>query len=255
MTTITKLQIFADPAAMSQYAADLFARLTRTAIRERGLFQVSLSGGGTPMALYRILARESLPWDQMRFFWGDERCVPPTDAESCYHQAQSVWLAYKPVLSKHVFRIPGELGPDAAASAYAAQLADAAPGKQAWPNFDLALLGLGGDGHTASLFPGSPETQGIATVAVTAHYQDRPANRVSLTPDVFNSARNIAFLAVGKEKATALRDTLCGERTPALLPAQRIQPENGTIWWLVDEAAASLLPAEIENVSIRHFRS
>jgi 6-phosphogluconolactonase len=123
-----------------------------------------------------------------------------------------------------------------------------------WPRFDFVLLGMGMDGHTASLFPGSEETVGKATVAVNAKYQDRPAKRVSLTPDVFNAARNVVFLATGTEKASALSSTLAGPRQPRQIPAQRIHPDNGNLWWLVDEAAASLLPEKIEGVTLHHYQ-
>lgn len=240
------------PTEMSRVAAELFARLAHEAVAARGRFLVSLSGGGTPMALYRLLAgspyRESLPWAQMYFFWGDERCVPPEDAESCYNQAQMALLRQVPVPQANLLRVKGELGPQPAARAYAAVLKEWADAGLDWPRFDLVLLGLGSDGHTASLFPGSVETSGLATVAVTAHYQDRPANRVSLTPDVFNAARVVAFLAVGAEKADALQQTLGGPREPLRLPAQRIQPVEGQLWWLVDEAAARLLPDDLKRI-------
>jgi 6-phosphogluconolactonase len=251
MMTTTCVQIFPDSPALSHFAAELFTRTAREAVAARGRFLASLSGGGTPLALYRLLATASLPWDQLLFFWGDERCVPPDDPECCYQQARAVWLGQVPIPEKNLFRILGELGPEAAAADYARQMqAVAAPGLT-WPRFDLALLGLGADGHTASLFPGSAETHGPATVAVTAHYQDRPANRVSLTPEVFNSARNVVFLATGSEKAAALAATLTGARDPGRLPAQRIQPTDGTVWWLVDEAAASRLPEQIAGVTIQ----
>lgn len=249
----TKISIFPEKTALSHYAADFFVRTARAAIQKYGHFQVALSGGSTPMALYKLLSGVSLPWRKILFYWGDERCVPPTDAESCYNQARSVWLAFKPIPEKNIFRIQGELGPEAAAADYAKRLEAATGGKRRWPAFDLVLLGLGADGHTASLFPGSAETGDAPTVAVTAHYQDRPANRVSLTPAVFNDAHHIVFLAVGAEKAAALRETVCGERNPAQLPAQRICPLNGTLHWLVDEAAASQLPAQVEDVKIQRL--
>lgn len=249
--TPTTVRIFAESAALSQFAADLFARATHEAVVKRGRFLTSLSGGGTPTALYRLLATAALPWEKMFFFWGDERCVSPEDPESCYHQASLAWLGKVPIPEKNIYRIRGEFGPEPAAADYAQQLKTIANPGLNWPRFDLALLGLGADGHTASLFPGSDETHSLATVAVTAHYQDRPANRVSLTPDVFNAARNVIFLATGTEKAQALATTLTGARESVKFPAQRIQPTNGKIWWLVDQAAAGLLPEKIEGVKIQ----
>lgn len=242
------LRIFPGSAELSLAAAGLFSSTVQIAVSARGRFLVALCGGGTPTALYRLLATASLPWDKMLFFWGDERCVLPEDAESCYYQARAAWLAHVPVPEKNIFRIKGELGPEAAAADYARQLKSVT--ESVTPRFDLVLLGLGADGHTASLFPGSAETSGVATVAVTAHYQDRPANRVSLTPEVFNSARSVVFLATGAEKAQALAATLTGAREPVKFPAQRIHPTDGDVWWLVDEAAASQLPEGIEGVII-----
>lgn len=251
----TTVQVFPTSSELSRAAADLFARTAREAISARGRFLCALSGGGTPRGTYALLAeapyRESLPWDKLFFFWGDERCVPPDDPESCYHQAFSIWLSHVPLPEKNIFRIRGELGPQAAADDYARRLESVFVRFSASSVIDFVLLGLGADGHTASLFPGSAETSGVATVAVTAHYQDRPANRVSLTPDVFNAARNVVFLATGAEKAQALAATLTGPKEPRKLPAQRIQPSDGNVTWLVDVSAASLLPEKIEGVTIQ----
>jgi 6-phosphogluconolactonase len=245
------VHISPDLPAQSRFAAELFNHLAREAFEARGRFLVSLSGGSTPKALYRLLVGESLPWDRILFFWGDERCVPPQDAESCYNQAHRMLLGYVRVPAKNIFRIKGELKPETAAAEYAQQLKELADPGLAWPRFDLCLLGLGADGHTAALFPGSAETSGIATVAATANYQDRPANRVSLTPDVFNAARNVVFLAAGQEKAEALSKTLTGNPDPVNLPAQRIHPGAGNVLWLVDESAASQLPEKITGFEIQ----
>jgi 6-phosphogluconolactonase len=248
------IRVFPASVELSHAAAELFASAVQLAVSARGRFVCALSGGGTPRAMYEMMAkspyRETLPWSKMFFFWGDERCVPPDDAENSYNQARTAWLAHVPVPEKNIFRVMGELGPLAAAADYARQLKSVADAGLEWPRFDFVLLGLGADGHTASLFPGSVETSGVATVAVTAHYQDRPANRVSLTPDVFNTARNVVFLATGAEKAQALAATLTGAREPLKYPAQRIHLVDGNVYWLVDEAVAGLLPGKIEGVTI-----
>jgi 6-phosphogluconolactonase len=264
------VRVFPGSTELSRAAADLFASSAMEAVSARGRFICALSGGGTPRPMYELLAkppyRETLPWDDMLFFWGDERCVPPNNAESSYNQAREAWLAHVPVPEKNIFRIKGELDPQLAAEDYARQLAsvfssvsppairfsasESVPASAANSVFDFVLLGLGADGHTASLFPGSVETSGAATVAVTAHYQDRPANRVSLTPEVFNSARKVVFLVTGAEKAQAFASTLTGTREPIRLPAQRIQPADGRVIWLVDESAASLLPKALEEIPI-----
>lgn len=254
MTDI-RLVTFADSQSLGWYAADLFTHIAHTSVTERGRFLVALSGGGTPNALYQMLARppyrQSLPWEKMVFFWGDERCVPPDDLESSYNQARKAFLGQVPVPVENIQRAQGELPPPEAAREYARQLKTYAEAEMDWPRFDLVLLGLGADGHTASLFPGSMQPMGTAVVAVQAVYQDRPAERISMTPAVFNSAHNVIFLVTGVEKSAALAATLTGSRDPLKYPAQRIDPADGQLWFLADEAAASQLPDVIPDVTIR----
>jgi len=255
MTIETLVRIFPNIKALSEFSAILVEQFSREAIRLRGRFLLSLSGGGTPMALYRLLAqspyREVLAWNKTYFFWGDERCVPLDNPESSYNQAYQVWLSQINVPTENIIRVSGEIGSVSAAEDYARKLETFANEGLTWPRFDLCLLGMGADGHTASLFPGSTLTSGIATVPVMADYQNRPTGRVSLTPDVFNSARAVVFLAAGIEKSGALRATLAEPRDPVHLPAQRIQPVDGKVYWLVDEAAASQLPKAINGVVVQ----
>ncbi len=232
------LQIFKDLSALSQSAAKLFIESAAQAIAERGRFLVALSGGNTPTPLYRLLVDAPMDWPRVHVFWGDERCVPVDDPGNSYAQARDVLLARVPIPADHVHRVQSDLEPAEAARAYAATLSGFRP---PWPRFDLALLGMGEDGHTASLFPGSPVDEASPVIAVTAHYQDRPANRVSLTPLVLNTARQIVFLVSGQSKSEALASVLKGDYHPEQLPAQRIHPKDGTLTWLVDEAAASKL--------------
>lgn len=236
------VQIFPDLPALSQAAADLFSQLARSAAAERGLFRACLSGGSTPLGLYQLLSgTPGLPWPQAQFFWGDERLVPPADPQSNFGQVWQALLVNVGVSAAQCFRIPGELPPAEAVSGTLAQLrAQAGPG-QGWPRFDLVLLGLGADGHTASLFPGSDPGVGAgqAALAVTGSYQGRPAARVTLTPAVFNTARQVVFLVSGADKAEALVGTLNGTPDPLRWPAQRIAPTAGSVTWLVDAAAAA----------------
>jgi 6-phosphogluconolactonase len=251
----TKVRVFADVSEFSRFAAGLFADLARQALAARGTFLTALSGGGTPLALYRLLAlspfRDELPWARLHFFWGDERCVPPEDPQSNYSQAWDAWLSQVPLPAENIHRAKGELEPPACAEDYSRQLRQFASPGLGFPRFDLVLLGLGADGHTASLFPGSPAMADSPVLAVTAEYQGRPAHRITLTPLVFNAARNVAFLAAGREKAAALAAVLGGRPDSVTYPAQRIQPSRGTLWWLVDEAAAGLLPERIQGITIQ----
>ncbi len=239
------IRIFKDSDTLSKAAMEIFIAAARHAIEMRGRFLTALSGGGTPSGLYRLLAsepyRSEMNWKKTFVFWGDERCVPPDDAGSNYHQAREILLSQVPIPNENILRVKGELQPEQASDAYAQTLKDFADLGLDWPRFDLVLLGMGDDGHTASLFPGSPAEASSPTLAVTGHYQGRPANRVTLTPLVFNSARKVLFLVTGEGKAVTLKRVLSDASNQEQYPAQRIQPTDGQVIWLVDEAAASKL--------------
>jgi 6-phosphogluconolactonase len=235
------VRIFKDSDELSRVAADMFVTLATQAIRERGRFIVALSGGSTPTALYRLLAREPLDWTRVHIFWGDERLVPPDDPESSYGQAREVLLKHLPIPSENIHRVASDLEPDAAATDYARVLKGFAAPPLDWPRFDLVLLGMGEDGHTASLFPGSPVDATEPVIAVTAHYQGRPAQRVTLTPLVFNAARQVVFLVTGANKAVTLTGVFGDYNSVEQIPAKRIQPTDGKVTWLVDEAAGMMI--------------
>lgn len=242
------IRIFKNLEELSIHAAEIFAGQAEKAIQARGRFSVVLNGGGTPERLFQILAtdfREKVDWSNVHVFWGDERSVPSGDAESSYGQASDLLLRHVPVLEGHVHRIKGELPPAQAAREYARTLKEFAAPALDWPRFDLVYLGMGEDGHTASLFPGSPIDEIEPVVPVTADYQDRPAQRVTLTPPVFNSAQMLVFMAAGEKKARTLAEVLSGRYRPELYPAQRIAPGDGKLIWLVDEDAASRLPMDL----------
>lgn len=241
------IKIFKDSDELSEAAAGAFTALANQAIAERGRFLVSLSGGSTPMKLYARLASASVDWSRVHFFWGDERCVPVDDPGNTYGVMRGIF--FDKIGTTNIHRVESDpstgsgqrLEPASAAQAYAHTLSGFADAPFEFPRFDLVLLGMGDDGHTASLFPGSPIEVNSSTIAVTAHYQDRPANRVSLTPKVFNQAREIWFLVTGAGKAEMLRNVIKGERNLELYPAQRIQPTNGHLVWMIDEAAGKFL--------------
>ena len=244
-----EIRIFKDLEKLSRNAADLFVEQATNAIAERGHFLVALNGGNTPARLLQLLAtdfREKVDWGKVHVFWGDERCVPPDDPGSCYGQARDLLLSHVPISDSNIHRINGELAPAEASKEYSLTLRDFASPPYEFPRFDLVFLGMGEDGHTASLFPGSPVEVTESTMPVTAHYQDRPANRVTLTPIVFNNARVVAFMAIGEKKAITLADVLGDRYNPELYPAQRISPKDGDLTWLVDEDAASKLPKELK---------
>ena len=231
------VRIFKDADELSRAAAELFVTLAVQSIRERGRFLVALSGGSTPMALYRLLAREPIDWTRIHVFWGDERLVPPEDPENSYGQAREALLKHIPIPTENIHRVASELDPVAAARDYASILREFAAPPLDWPRFDLVLLGLGEDGHTASLFPGSPVDATEPVIAVTAQYQGRPARRVTLTPPVFNAARQVIFLVTGANKAVTLKGVFSDYNSSEQIPAKRIQPADGQVTWLVDKAA------------------
>jgi 6-phosphogluconolactonase len=239
------VRIFENLQALSEAAALLVIESCRQAVEQRKRALISLSGGTTPVRLYDLLARtpytEQVDWPQLHVFWGDERCVPPEDLQSNYRQAKDALLSLVPIPGHNIHRVQSELEPAEAAAAYALTLKLFASPPLDWPRFDLVLLGMGEDGHTASLFPGSPVDMPGATAAVTADYQGRPARRVTLTSQVFNAARRVLFLAAGESKSETLASVLKGDYRPGLLPAQRIHPSDGELIWLVDQAAASRL--------------
>ena len=242
-----EIRIFDDLEELSRAAAELFIERAAHSAAERNQFLVALNGGSTPNRLFQLLATEfhgNVDWSKVHVFWGDERCVPPEDPGSSYGQARDMLLSHVPVPQANIHRVKGELDPAAASDDYARVLKEFASPPLDWPRFDLVYLGMGEDGHTASLFPGSPVDVSEPTLPVTAQYQDRPANRVTLTPVVFNSARMIVFMATGEKKAQTFAEVLSDRYNPERYPAQRIRPDPGTLTWLVDKAAAGKLPEE-----------
>jgi 6-phosphogluconolactonase len=231
--------------AVSQAAAERFVHLAQT----QSPFSVALAGGGTPRRLFELLATppfsERIPWERVHVFWGDERCVPPDDPGSNYRMAREALLDHVPLPTDNIHRVHGELDPETAAQAYATEL-HGFFGAQ-WPVFDLILLGMGDDGHTASLFPGSDALREKTrpVIGVTAQYQDRPARRVTLTPPAINAAREVMFLVVGASKAQTLQAVLKGAFQPHVLPAQIVQPTDGHLAWLVDGTAGRQIQRQV----------
>lgn len=240
-----QLLIFETHKELFSFAAMYVAHVAQQAVEERGRFLMTLAGGGTPQPLYELLAdtafMSGMPWAQTHVFWGDERCVPPDEAGSNFGQAKGVLLDKVAIPAGNIHPINGTLPPQASATDYANTLAQFADSGLAWPRFDLVLLGMGSDGHTASLFPGSAPAGQTPTLAVTATYQDRPANRVTLTPAVFNTAHHTLFLVTGASKAPAISAIHGSNHDEKTWPAQRIQPEKGKLLWLLDRPAGQHL--------------
>ncbi len=241
------VRVVPDPASLAESAAEAFVRLTSAAIAVRGRFTVALSGGHTPRALYELLATSRfasrIDWSRVYVFWGDERCVPPDDPQSNYRMAREMLLDRVPLPADNIYRMKGELEPNQAAADYDLLL------REFWGNrlgvFDLVLLGLGENGHTASLFPGMPAVHEQVRWVLAQYVREVQTWRLTLTPVVINAAANVLFLVEGTSKANVLRQVLQGPYQPDRLPAQIVRPTHGKPTWLVDVAAAAELEKSI----------
>jgi 6-phosphogluconolactonase len=239
-----ELKVVPDAAALSAAAVAEIGNSADAAIAANGRFCVALSGGNTPRAVYSLLAEQrknTLPWDKVYVFFGDERPVPPDHPDSNYRMARESLLSKVPIPPANVFRIPAELPAKEAAGQYDQELRTFFRlGANDWPRFDLILLGTGEEGHTASLFPGSPALEERSRL-VAANWVDKVhGDRITFTYPVLNHALRVVFLVSGQGKAQILRDIF----DPALkghFPVQAVQPDNGTVLWIVDRDAAALL--------------
>lgn len=245
-----KIWIHGSLADFNRIAATNIIHILAEAIKETGFANLLLSGGSTPMDVYEALTlehfRDQIHWDKVHFFWGDERCVPADDENSNYGQAFQALLSKIPADPAKVHRIKGELGSIDAAADYIRTLSEFAQSDGSWPIFDVALMGLGEDGHMASIFPGviGDDEKTFPVIHVTAHYQNRPSDRVTLTPLALKTSRNLIFLVVGRSKAGALLAAVSDEMDAEKIPVQRLQPTQGRIIWHVDSAAAIYIQQE-----------
>jgi 6-phosphogluconolactonase len=240
------LELFADPTALAQAAAMRFVAICQAACASHGRWSVALAGGSTPRGLYQLLAndpwRSQIDWSRGFVFWGDERFVPPDDGESLLGLARTTLLDHVPIPPDQIVPFPTVgLSLAEAAAIYEQQLLRFGAGQT--PQFDLVLLGMGPDGHTASLFPGHPEAEQPSdrlAIAVT-NAPKPPPDRLSLTYRTLNAARHMLFLVTGADKAETLAAVLEGPPNRSRLPAQGVQPVDGTLIWMVDQAAAQRL--------------
>lgn len=240
-------RIVADAAALAEVAADYFVEAAQTKIAEHGRFTVALSGGSTPKAMFALLAasprREAVAWGKVFVFWGDERCVPPDHTDSNYRMTHDALLAYVPLPPNNIFRMRGEAVPAQAAQEYAAQLRQFFQ-TDAQPRFDVVFLGMGTDGHTASLFPGTSALHAGSDEIVVANFVEKlQAHRLTLTAAAINQAHHVVFLVAGADKAAPLQSVREGEYLPEQYPSQLIRPVAGELLWLIDRAAAGANPS------------
>lgn len=237
-----RLDVFATTEELATALADLFVNEAETAQTERGSFYVALAGGTTPSAAYALLAREPyvdrISWDDIFVYFGDERCVSPQDPLSNYRTALDTLLSHVPIPENNIHRMKGELNPLEAATEYAKILRD---DLGEYLCFDLLMLGLGKDGHTASLFPGTDPLTDTDRLVRTTYSKETQTDRLTITPKIINSARTVVIATDGPTKSTAVAIAREGAFDPTACPAQIVNPTDGDLLWLMDELAAGML--------------
>jgi len=259
VTVTVKYRVWKTAHEVAAAAADLFTSTAADAAAARGVARIAVSGGTTPKAMFVLLADKSapylarVPWDKLKLFWVDERCVPPTDSDSNYRMTSEAMLSKVPLAATQIHRMEGELDPEIAASRYEAALRTAfhLEGTE-FPIFDLILLGMGDDGHTASLFPHTQALHELNHLVVANHVPQKDTWRITLTAPVINRGREVAFLIEGAAKADILATVMNGHVSdPESLPSQLIHPESGKLSFLLDAAAASKLSVGGDRPDIR----
>jgi len=238
-----KLSIVENSSEVARAGAEQFISRAKESIDDHGSFFVALSGGSTPVAMYKLLAsdehRGKVDWNNVLFFWSDERCVPPDHPDSNYGSARQHLLQPLGITEDRVFRMKGELPPEEAAREYEEIVKKAVPGDP--PRFDMIFLGLGDDAHTASLFPETDALHVTDRLVVHNYVPKLNTYRITFTSTLINAAASVVFLVSGEGKAEALKSVLEGEQNPTKYPAQMVNPTSGALLWVVDRAAASLL--------------
>ena len=237
--------IYPDANTLSHEAAQYVVRLADEAISDHGRFSIALSGGTTPKVLYGLLGNEpysnQIDWSHVEIFWSDERCVPPDSSDSNYQLAQEVLLSKIPIQANQIHRMPADqTDRDAASQAYAQEI-QRVLGTNGIPAFDLLQLGMGPEGHTASLFPHQPSLQEQQRLVMPVNVPKPPPPRLTFTPPLLNAARHILFLVTGADKADALQAVLESGYQPEEYPAQIVRPAHGEVTWMLDTAAAGKL--------------
>jgi 6-phosphogluconolactonase len=238
------LLVFDTPEQVAQAAAERFVDYANASIRDHGSFAVALAGGSTPRRTYELLSgdefKSGVDWLRVHLFFGDERMVPQDSLESNYRMVNDALISRVAIPPQNVHRIRGEITPAESADSYEAELKSFFATVD-WPGFDLVLLGMGDDGHTASLFPGSDALKEEKRWVVETRQPQTGQNRITITLPVINHAARVTFMITGKEKAATLARVLRNDSAAEQLPAQKIKPVNGILEWLVDRAAASTL--------------
>lgn len=254
-------QVWPNAADVALASARLFAEKLEQAAGSRGIARIAISGGSTPQATFKLLADPNqpflatIPWDKLQLFWVDERCVPPDNPESNYGVCRDLLLSKVPIPQSNVYRMEGELNPEEAASRYESTLRNVMKLEGAEsPAFDLVVLGMGPDGHTASLFPNTEALNEMGRLVVANHVPQKDTWRITLTWPVINQGKEVAFEMEGNSKTDVLAEVLTGPRDPERLPSQLIRPSNGKLLFLLDEDAAAKLPPATAIAEAKGYR-
>jgi len=247
MTNEPTIIIEPDAAGLAHKGAEIFSRSARKSVDAEGRFMVAISGGSTPRDMHRLLAEEpflsDIPWDRADIFWVDDRCVPGNDPASNYGAAMQDFLDRIPIPRNHIHPMPTGLPPEEGALIYQEELINSfQSGESDFPQFDLVFLGIGTDGHTASLFPGRWALEEKSRLVIAVRGGNPDVNRLTMTFPLLNRAREIIFLVSGEKKAETVKTII--EYPEARLPAQEIQSLNGTLTWIMDRESASMLSKE-----------
>jgi 6-phosphogluconolactonase len=233
------IQVFPDLTALAAHAAEQMEKISTEAIAANGIFSLVLSGGSTPKTLYQLLAsefRDRIDWSKVEIYFGDERCVPPDDAQSNFRMASEAMLSKLPIPEKNIHRMRGEIDPQTAATEYGQLLKE----KFGDGGADVVLLGMGPDGHTGSLFPGTEAVSETRHRCVAIFVAKLKMWRITMTAPFFNRAKNVMVLVAGAEKAATLEQVLHGPRDVQRMPIQLLAPASGRMAWLLDSAAAGM---------------
>jgi 6-phosphogluconolactonase len=245
-----KYYVEPDPQALARHAAQYFVEMAGEAVAAYGRARIAISGGSTPKATFQLLAdpnqpwRSRMPWESLDLYWVDERAVPPDNADSNYRMTREALLDHLSLRPEQIHRIEGELEPELAAALYETELRNTFRLEGAeFPRFDLVALGMGDDGHTASLFPHTEAIREINRLVTANHVPQKDTWRITLTWPVIDRASSVFFLIAGADKAQVLKEVLTGPHDPERLPSQLIWPASGILTLILDKAAAALLPA------------
>ncbi len=237
-----EIYIFNDKQELAdRLASDFQTKVEKSRNGRKGI-SVALSGGSTPRIFFERLALEPypdrVPWSNVNLFWGDERCVPPDDEQSNFKMAKDTFISKVNIPDENVHRIIGENPPEVEAQRYGKEILKSLPSINGFPEFDWIFLGMGTDGHTASLFPNAPTLKEMNAICLVAEHPETGQKRISLTLPVINNARRVSFLVAGKDKANVLKEILEKGDSPLPYPASKVNPENGVLEWYLDKAAA-----------------